>query len=62
LAGSISPVFSSSDGEVVHIAVKAVAGTIRKIFRTVVAAGAVVVVSSLLMKFEKVDLDVVTGG
>jgi hypothetical protein len=62
LAGSISPVFASANQKVVHIAVVAVAGTIRKVFATLVAGGAVIVVSSLLMRFEKLDLDVVAGG
>jgi len=62
LAGTISPVFSSADPDVVHIAVTTVAHTIRKIFAMVVAAGALVTVSSLLMRFEKVDLEVVAGG
>lgn len=64
LAGNLSPVFKSTDGEVVHIAVVAVATTIRKLMATVVAAGAVVLVSSVLMPFEKIDLniDIVAGG
>lgn len=62
LAGSISPVFKSGDEEMVRIAVVAVAETIRKIFATVVAGGAVVTVSSLFMRFEKIDLDVAAGG
>jgi hypothetical protein len=62
LAGSISPVFASADEEVVHVAVVAVAKTIRKVFSMLAAGSAMVVVSSLLMKFEKVDLEVVAGG
>jgi len=62
LAGTISPVFSAADPDVVHIAVVAIAHTIPKIFATVVAAGALVTISSLLMRFEKIDLDVVAGG
>lgn len=62
LAGTLSPVFSSGDEEIIHVAVVAVAGTIRKIFSTVAAAGALVVVSSLLMPFEKIDLSIVAGG
>ena len=62
LAGTLSPVFSSADSELIHTAVTAVAGTIRKVFGTVVAAGALVVVSALLMRFEKIDLNVVAGG
>jgi hypothetical protein len=62
LAGRISPVFSSADQGVVQIAVVAVAETIRKMFGPVVAAGALVTVSSLLMKFEKINLAVAAGG
>ncbi|KAK4061646.1 uncharacterized protein Triagg1_10188 [Trichoderma aggressivum f. europaeum] len=62
LAGTLSPVFSSGDAEIIHVAVVSVAGTIRKIFSTVAAAGALVVVSSLLMRFEKIDLGIVAGG
>lgn len=62
LAGTLSPVFSSADEEIVNIAIVAIAGTIAKIFRTVMAAGALAVVSSLLMRFEKLDLGIVAGG
>jgi len=62
LAGRISPIFSSADPETIHIAIVAIADTIRRIFGTVVAAGALIVISGLLMKFEKIDLDVVAGG
>jgi hypothetical protein len=36
--------------------------TIQRVFGTVVAAGAVVLISGLLMRFEKISLDVVAGG
>jgi hypothetical protein len=62
LAGSISPVFSNVDEKVVHIAVVTVARTIQRVFGTVIAAGAVVLISDLLMRFEKISLDVVAGG
>ncbi|UKZ74623.1 hypothetical protein TrVFT333_002293 [Trichoderma virens FT-333] len=62
LAGTLSPVFSSGDEEIIHVAVVAVAETIRKIYITVATAGALVVVSSLLMRFEKLDLSIVAGG
>ncbi|KAL7928245.1 major facilitator superfamily domain-containing protein [Trichoderma chlorosporum] len=62
LAGTLSPVFSSGDEEIIHVAIIAITGTIRKIFITVTAAGALVVVSSLLMRFEKLDLSIVAGG
>jgi hypothetical protein len=62
LAGRISPVFESANEEVIRIAVESVAGTIQKLFGTVIAAGAVVFVSGLLMPFEKLSLDTVAGG
>ncbi|RMZ77499.1 hypothetical protein DV737_g4305, partial [Chaetothyriales sp. CBS 132003] len=62
LAGHISPVFSSTDQGIIHVAIKAVAETIRKMFGQVVAAGVLVTVSSLLMKFEKISLSIVAGG
>lgn len=62
LAGRIAPIFSLSNGDVVELAVIAVAKTIRKVFAMVVAAGGVVLVSGLLMKFEKIKLEIVAGG
>ncbi|OAA70101.1 Major facilitator superfamily domain, general substrate transporter [Akanthomyces lecanii RCEF 1005] len=62
LAGGISPVFSSHDEEAIGLAVTAVTTTIRKIFSMVAAAGALGVVSSVLMRFEKLDLGFVAGG
>lgn len=62
LAGSISPVFSSHDDTIVQIAVTAVAITIRKIFSTVAAAGALLLLCSVLMRFEKLELGLVAGG
>lgn len=62
LAGRISPVFSSADQGIAHVAVVAVAETIRKLFGPVVAAGALVTVSALLMKFEKINLAVAAVG
>jgi hypothetical protein len=62
LAGSISPVFSSADQGIIHIATVAIAETIRKMFGMVVAAGALVTVCSLLMKFEKIKLAIAAGG
>jgi hypothetical protein len=56
LAGRISPVFSSADDTVIHIAITAVAETIRKMFAPAMAGGALLIVSSLLMKFEKLNL------
>jgi hypothetical protein len=62
LAGHMSPVFSSADEKVIHIAVVTVARTIQRVFGTVIAAGAVVLISALLMRFEKITLDGVAIG
>jgi hypothetical protein len=62
LAGRISPVFSSADQGIIDIAIEAVAETIRKMFGPVVAAGTLVTVTSLLMRFEKINLDFAAGG
>lgn len=62
LAGKISPIFKSANAEVIHTAVQTIAHTIRQVFGTVVAAGAVILVSSLFMKFEKLDLEFTAGG
>ena len=62
LAGRISPVFAAADGEVIKIAVEAVASSIQKLFGMVIAAGAVVLVSGLFLPFEKLNLSVVAGG
>lgn len=56
LAGKLSPLFSSNDQEAIQLAVKAIAATVRKIFSMVATAGALGVVSSLLMRFEKLNL------
>jgi Na+/melibiose symporter-like transporter len=62
LAGGISPIFSSTDPHVAEIAVSAVAGTIQRLFGTVIAAGAVMLVGAFLMPWERLQLDVVAGG
>jgi hypothetical protein len=62
LAGSISPVFRSANPQVIHAAVVTVAQTIQRVFGTVVAAGAIIFVSGLLMRFEKLDLDLTAAG
>jgi hypothetical protein len=62
LAGSISPVFKSADPEVINIAITTVATTVQRVFGTAVAAGAVMLVSGLLMRWEKLDLDMAAGG
>lgn len=62
LAGRISPVFSSADQDIVHVAIVAVAETIRKMFGQAIAAGALVTASSLLMRFEKLNLAIAAAG
>jgi Na+/melibiose symporter-like transporter len=62
LAGRISPVFSSGDEKLIHIAIEAVAETIRKVFSPAIAAGALLTVSSLLMRFEKLNLGIAAPG
>jgi hypothetical protein len=62
LAGTISPVFTSGNQQVAQIAVNTVAFTISRVFGTVIAAGALLLVSSILMKREKLTLNVVAGG
>ncbi|KAH7130904.1 major facilitator superfamily domain-containing protein [Dactylonectria macrodidyma] len=56
LAGTLSPIFASANPEVIQIAVHAVASTIQRIFGTVIAAGAVTVICSLLMPWGQIDL------
>ncbi|KAF7557831.1 hypothetical protein G7Z17_g376 [Cylindrodendrum hubeiense] len=56
LAGALSPIFASADPEIVRIAVHAVSSTIQRIFGTVIAAGAVTIVCSLLMPWGQIDL------
>ncbi|KIW00847.1 uncharacterized protein PV09_07607 [Verruconis gallopava] len=62
LAGRISPVFSSNDETAINIAIVAVAETIRKTFAPPMAGGALMIICSLLMKVEKLDLSVVAAG
>jgi hypothetical protein len=62
LAGRISPVFSSADETVISIAIVAVAKTIQKTFALVIAGGALTLVSSLLMRFEKLNLGIAAPG
>jgi hypothetical protein len=61
LAGRISPVFSSANEGIIRIAVASVADTITRLFGTVITAGAIVLVSGLLMPYEKLNLDAVPG-
>lgn len=55
LAGKISPIFKSADSDVIDVAVHAIFGTIRRVFGMLVGTGAVLLVSGLLMPWEKVD-------
>ena len=56
LAGKISPIFHQGNEEIIHVAVDSVAQTIRKLFGTAIAGGSVMLVSGMLMPFEKVDM------
>ena len=62
LAGGISPIFSSADPAVLEVAVSTVVSTIQRVFATVLAGGAIITVSALLMPWERLDLDIVAGG
>jgi hypothetical protein len=62
LAGRISPVFSSNDETVIRIAVVAIAETIRKMFAPAIAGAALLIASTLLMRFEKLNLGITAAG
>jgi hypothetical protein len=63
LAGTISPIFSGAvDQRIAPIAIVTVAQTIQRVFGTVMAGGAVVFVSSFLMRWERIELEMVAGG
>ena len=55
LAGSISPIFQSGNAVAIEIAIAAVSSTIRRVFGTVLAGGALLLVSGLLMPWSKID-------
>jgi hypothetical protein len=55
LAGQISPIFKSADSEVIDVTVRAIVSTIRRVFGMLIGTGAVLLVSGLLMPWEKVD-------
>ncbi|KAF3065400.1 Efflux pump roqT [Trichoderma lentiforme] len=57
LAGKISPIFKSADSDVVEVAVRAIIDTIRRVFGMLLGTGAVLLVSGLLMPWEKVNFD-----
>ncbi|KAL6904237.1 major facilitator superfamily domain-containing protein [Trichoderma evansii] len=61
LSGTVSPIFSSADPAVVELAVSSVAETIRRIFGSVIAAGALLFVGGVLLPWEKLDLEIVAG-
>jgi hypothetical protein len=62
LAGAISPIFSSTDLNLIPVVVSTIATTIQSVFGMVIAAGAVILVSSFLMPWERLELDIVAGG
>jgi len=63
LAGNISPIFSGAvDPRIAPIAVVTVAQTIQRVFGTVIAGGAVVFVTSFLMRWERIELEMVADG
>ncbi|KAF1811305.1 MFS general substrate transporter [Eremomyces bilateralis CBS 781.70] len=56
LAGTQSAVFRSGNDELAHLAINTVAETISRIFGAVVAAGALLMVTALLMRWERLNL------
>jgi hypothetical protein len=62
LAGTISPIFSSGNTQVIDLVVASVSKTLIKIFGMVIAAGAVTFISGLLMRHEKISLEMTAGG
>jgi hypothetical protein len=62
LAGSLSPAFQNADDKTKALAVGAVVKTISTSYALVITAGAVVLVSACLMKWEKLDLEGTAGG
>jgi hypothetical protein len=61
LAGAQSTILTQGDQTVIGIAVASIAGTISKLFAMVIAAGALVLVCSALMKREKLMLNPAAG-
>lgn len=57
LAGAQSTILTQGDEKVIGIAVNSIAGTISKLFALVIAAGSLVIVSSIFMKREKLQLN-----
>jgi hypothetical protein len=62
LAGRISPVFISNDETAIRIAIVAIAETIRKMFAPAMAGAALLIASTLLMRFEKLNLGITGAG
>lgn len=63
LAGTISPIFSGAvDPRIAQIAVVTVAQTIQRVFGTVMAGGALIFVTSFLMRWERIQLEMAAGG
>ena len=62
LAGRISPVFTSNDETAIRIASVSVAETIRKMFAPAMAGAALLIASTLLMRFEKLSLGIAAAG
>jgi hypothetical protein len=62
LAGTISPIFASGNTEVIDLVIASVSKTLIKIFGMVIAAGALTFISGLLMRHEKIDLEMTAGG
>ncbi len=56
LAGTQSTILTQGDGTVIGIAVASIASTISKLFALVIASGALIIVSSIFMKREKLVL------
>ncbi len=62
LAGTGSSILRGTSPEMSALAIGAVADTISKVFALVMAAGALVLVSSFFMRWERLKLDIVAGG
>lgn len=62
LGGTDSKILRSAGEEVARLVVDAVAHTIARNFAMVIAAGSLMLVTSVLMRWEKLNLNPVTGG
>ena len=61
LAGAQSVILTQGDETVIGIAVASIASTISKLFAMIIAAGALIIVSSIFMKREKLMLTQAAG-